>query len=206
MSDGVRGIGSFVRELCVAVISVVIVTQFYQPAHVSGSSMKPQFFQGDYLLLSRQAYQNRKPQRGDVVVFQSTLQDKKGRKERLIKRIVGLPGETVEIRDGQVYINGSLLIDNYTRTHYTNGSLQITVPSDSYFCMGDNRQNSTDSRSPAVGCVSSDRLCGKVVLRLWPARRAGVVKSYGELAEEKSPAGTAVSSAASGKAAPSGKK
>ena len=140
--------------------------------------MQPTFHQNDYLIISKEAYAKTQPKRGDVVVFQSRLLNVKGQEELLIKRVIGLPGDTVLIEDGNVYINGNMIPDNYTKDRYTNGYMSIKVPSGSYFCMGDNRLHSTDSRFESVGCVKMDQIKGKVVFRLFPFNKVGRIGSH----------------------------
>lgn len=132
--------------------------------------MQPNFYSGDYLITSRQAYRLfGQPERGDVIVFKSHLYDEKGKQKNLIKRIIGLPGDTVEIKNGDVYINGELLQEEYVAEQGLSGEMEaVTVPEGRLFVMGDNRRVSQDSRSPEVGTIEMDSIVGKVVLRLYP--------------------------------------
>ena len=111
------------------------------------------------------------------MVFQSSLVSFKGDKELLIKRVIGLPGDKVVIKNGDVYVNGKQQSDYYTEDRYTAGDISVTVPEGEYFCMGDNRQHSTDSRFSSVGCVSSSLIKGKVIFRFYPFNKAGKIKS-----------------------------
>jgi signal peptidase I len=165
----------FIKDLCVAAIIVVVIMQFYEPTRVFGISMQPSFYEKDYLVLSKEAYARETPQRGDVIVFKSQLRTIDGKKELLIKRVIGLPGDTVEVRDGNVYINGAIQDDSYTEDHYTNGTMKIKVPKDEYFCMGDNRLHSTDSRFSEVGLVKFDKIKGKVIFRIYPFNKMGII-------------------------------
>lgn len=165
----------FIKDLCVAAIIVVVIMQFYEPTRVFGISMQPSFYEKDYLVLSKEAYARETPQRGDVIVFKSQLRTIDGKKELLIKRVIGLPGDTVEVRDGNVYINGTIQDDSYTEDHYTNGTMEIKVPKDEYFCMGDNRLHSTDSRFSEVGLVKFDKIKGKVIFRIYPFNKMGII-------------------------------
>lgn len=165
----------WIKAVISALAAAFVIMQFVVPTSVSGSSMEPAFLDHDYLLVSKQAYIHaREPQRGDVIVFQSQLKDEEGQDKKLIKRIVALPGELVAVEDGKVYINGEELQESYTADGYTDGTVYpVRVPEDSYFCMGDNRLDSRDSRDLAVGFVEKSQIVGRVVFRLYPFDEIG---------------------------------
>ena len=160
----------WIRDIVIAVIIAAIILAFFKPIIVQQESMQPNFYSGDYLITSRQAYRLfGQPERGDVIVFKSHLYDEKGKQKNLIKRIIGLPGDTVEIKNGDVYINGELLQEEYVAEQGLSGEMEaVTVPEGRLFVMGDNRRASQDSRSPEVGTIEMDSIVGKVVLRLYP--------------------------------------
>lgn len=166
------------KALVSAMVSAFVILQFVVPTSVSGSSMEPNFSNRDYLLVNKQAYVHTgKPKRGDVVVFQSQLKDDEGQEKKLIKRIVALPGELVSVENGKVYINGEELKESYTKDGYTDGTVYtVRVPEDSYFCMGDNRAGSRDSRDLAVGFVKKSEIVGRVVFRLYPFDEIGWIR------------------------------
>lgn len=165
-----------VKDIIIAVVIAVIIMQFIKPTVVRERSMEPNFHDGDYLFISKQSYRTGDPARGDVIVFKSELTDEKGDQKLLIKRIVGMPGETIDVHDEQVYINGQLFQEDYTNDGITNGEVDsLVVPEDSYFCMGDNRLVSIDSRDFNVGCVSRDVIVGKVFVRLFPFNKIGII-------------------------------
>ncbi|MGN0659894.1 MAG: signal peptidase I [Emergencia sp.] len=171
--------GENAKEWLKAILSAVavafIVIQFVVPTSVFGISMEPCFSHGDYLLVNRQAYKSgRQPQRGDVIIFESHLKDENGEDKRLIKRVIGLPGETVEVAGGKVYINGEALEEKYLMDGVTDGTVYpVKVPEGCYFCLGDNRLHSTDSRDLSVGFVDEDDIVGEAFFRVYPFDRIG---------------------------------
>lgn len=129
----------------------------------------------DYLFISKQSYQLfGDPQRGDIIVFHSVLTTAEGAEKLLVKRIIALPGDTISITGGVVYVNGEPQVEDYTKDGYTNTEMdEITIPEGKLFCMGDNRQNSRDSRDSLIGLVDESDVLGKAVLRLFPFSRFG---------------------------------
>lgn len=160
----------WIRDLGMALIIGLIIITFIKPTIVKEHSMEPTLEENNYIFLSKQAYTLfGEPERGDIVVFHSDLRTVDDKEKLLVKRIIGLPGDTVMITGGVVYINGEPLEEPYTKDGYTNTELEeVTVPEGHVFAMGDNRQNSIDSRHSDVGCVSIDQVVGKAVLRLYP--------------------------------------
>lgn len=169
----------WIRDIAVAVIIALVVIFFFKPTLVKQSSMEPSFYENDYLFVSRQAYKLfDDPARGDVVVVHSSLVQESGDEKLLIKRIIGLPGETIQITRGRVYVDDVPLQEPYLKEDTTEGEMEpVTVPEDAYFCMGDNRQVSVDSRDPEVGCIAREDIVGKVVLRVYPFRTFGRIKN-----------------------------
>ncbi|MGA2418411.1 MAG: signal peptidase I [Candidatus Staskawiczbacteria bacterium] len=163
---------SFAWELFkIALIALVIVVPIryflFQPFIVSGASMTPNFESGDYLIVDEISYRLSNPQRGDVIVFNFP----KDPSERFIKRVIGLPGETVDIINGQVEIinNGktTILSEKYLPDDLkTYPNTETTLKADEYFVMGDNREYSYDSR--AWGVVPRANIIGKAFLRIFP--------------------------------------
>jgi signal peptidase I len=160
---------SFLETVVVAlVISIVLYIFVMTPHEVIGNSMHPTYKNGEYLMANKITYRIREPQRGDVVIFKySDSQD-------FIKRIIALPGDTVMLKDGQLYINNTLLDEsNYLNsTVYTSGGDFLkegesrTVPEGEYFVCGDNRPHSSDSR--AFGPVEEDDIKGKAWIVYFP--------------------------------------
>ncbi|HCC59743.1 MAG TPA: signal peptidase I [Candidatus Staskawiczbacteria bacterium] len=152
----------------IALVIVLPIRYFlFQPFIVKGESMSPNFETGDYLIIDELSYRLSEPQRGDVVVFKYP----KDTSQRFIKRIIGLPGETVDIESGQVSITNSqgttILDENYLPDDLkTIGDVSATLSSEEYFVLGDNRQYSYDSR--AWGVVPRKNIIGKAFLRVFP--------------------------------------
>lgn len=168
----------WIKDIAIAAVIAFVIVQFVKPTIVKESSMEPNFYENNYLLVNRQAYTFKEPQRGDVIVFHSSLVQSNGKEKLLIKRVIGLPGEQIDIYDGNVYINGELLEEDYTKEGFTTGELTgFVIPEGQLFCMGDNRRVSIDSRSAEVGCVNTEDLMGKVFVRLYPFNQIGLIKN-----------------------------
>ena len=165
-----KNVLSWIRDIVIAIIIAAIILAFFKPIIVQQESMQPNFYSGDYVITSRQSYRLfGEPQRGDIIVFKSDLYDDSGKQKNLIKRIIGLPGDTLEIKEGDVYINGELLQEEYVAEQGLSGEMEaVTVPEGRLFVMGDNRGVSLDSRSEAVGTIDMDAIVGKVVIRRYP--------------------------------------
>ena len=166
------------KEFLIAFLIVIIITLFLKPMIIKQSSMEPNFYENEYIIVSRQAYTLfGEEERGDIVIFKSNLVDSNGNNKKLIKRIIGLPGETIEITDGYVYINGELLKEPYVKEAGTSGEMEkITLGDDEYFLMGDNREVSMDSRSSEIGTVKESDIYGRVIIRLFPLNRISTFK------------------------------
>ncbi len=154
------------ETLIVAFVSILLIYEFVaQPFKVEGVSMQPNFQNGDYLLVDELTYRFQNPERGQVIVFHNP-QDVK---EYYIKRIIGLPGDTVTIENNQVYVNGKLLHESYLPPGLpTPGNETVVLKKNpaQYFVMGDNRILSYDSRY--WGPVDRNLIVGVVRLRFWP--------------------------------------
>jgi len=178
---------SFWGELLQTIIFVVLVTVLFDMAIprslVDGKSMQPTFEDADRLVVSRVHYLIGSPERGDIIVFNSV--EAYDAELMLIKRVIGLPGEHIEIRDHQVYVNGVLLDEPYIKEPCTAlcSNNEWVLGKDEYFVMGDNRNNSRDSRR--FGPVPITHIVGRVVFRYWPFDRFGPIshQDYPDIAE-----------------------
>ena len=165
----------WIKDILIAIVVAFLVLQFIKPTIVQEHSMENTLQPNDYLFISKQSYRLfGDPQRGDIIVFHSVLTTADGSEKLLVKRIVALPGDTISITGGVVYVNGEPQDEPYTKDGYTGTEMdEITIPEGKLFCMGDNRQNSRDSRDPLIGLVDEDEVLGKAVLRLFPFSRFG---------------------------------
>jgi signal peptidase I len=158
------------RDLLIAIgLALVIIVFLYQPVKVEGTSMAPLLSDQERIFINKFVYRFEPIVRGDVVVFWYPLD----RSKSFIKRVVGLPGETVEIRRGTVYINGEIVPEPYVPPQYADVSDfgPVKVPRGSYFVMGDHRISSNDSR--VFGPVASQYIYGRAVFAYWPVDHFG---------------------------------
>ncbi|MCD8348290.1 MAG: signal peptidase I [Lachnospiraceae bacterium] len=167
--DPKREIISWILYIGFVILATWLILHFVgQRTVVDGRSMNDTLQDGDNLIVEKLSYRFGDPQRFDIIVFQP-YEDSS---ELYIKRIIGLPGETVRIdEEGNIYIDGELLEEDYGKETIQNpgrASEEITLGEDEYFVLGDNRNNSTDSRTERVGNVSRDSIVGKAWLRIWP--------------------------------------
>ena len=162
--------------LVVLCAAYLIITYVGQRTQVSGSSMETTLSDGDNLLVDKITYRFSEPKRFDIIVFPFQYDTD----TYYIKRIIGMPGETVQIDyDGNIYINGSLLEESYGREVIQNpgrAAEPITLGEDEYFVMGDNRNNSSDSRDPSVGNIHRKDIIGRAWVRICPFSKFGVLK------------------------------
>lgn len=162
--------------LLALVVSLLVVTFVGQRTIVSGSSMTNTLYDGDNLIVDKLTYHFRQPERFEVIVFPFHG----NKKDHYIKRIIGLPGETVRIdRDGNIYINGTVLEENFGREVIISpgrAEEEIQLAQDEYFVLGDNRNDSSDSRDFMVGNIKKDEIIGRAWLRIYPFDSIGFVK------------------------------
>jgi len=161
----------------VIIISFVSITLIYkfvaQPFIVKGASMEPTFENNDFLLVDEFVYRFREPSRGEVIVFRNPRNEE----EFYIKRIVGLPGEEVTIREGAVFVDGKMLEEEYVPEEMRSmpGDHRFELAENEYFVMGDNRLESSDSRS--WGPLDEREIIGIVRVRFWPVEKLDLFKT-----------------------------
>jgi signal peptidase I len=169
-----REIRVWTRDLLIAIgLALIIIVFLYQPVKVEGTSMAPLLSDQERIFINKFVYRFEPIQRGDVVVFWYPLDGSKS----FIKRVVGLPGETVEIRQGRVYINGKVVPEPYVPPQYEDFSDfgPKDVPADQYFVMGDHRISSNDSR--VFGTVGRQFIYGRAVFAYWPVDHFGSLEA-----------------------------
>lgn len=170
-------VGGWIFKIAiVCLFAFVYVWYFGQKVSTVGDSMKPVLENGDVVLVNRIVYNASKPKRGDVIVFKP-----KGNKNShyYIKRIVGLPGESIEIIENSIFINGEKLEEDYQTTNIDDAGVvteKLTLGSDEYFVLGDDRENSEDSRNADVGNVKRDYIYGKAWFVSSPKKNMGFIK------------------------------
>jgi signal peptidase I len=161
---------NWTRDLAVALgLAIVVMIFLYQPVKVEGNSMNPLLSDQERIFINKFVYHFEPIDRGDVIVFWYPLD----RSKSFIKRVVGLPGETIQIRAGDVYIDGKKLPDQYVPPNYLDGSNYgpLKIPRGDYFVMGDHRDSSNDSR--VFGPVPRSLIYGKAVFAYWPVDHIG---------------------------------
>lgn len=162
--------------LIVLLVIFGVITYVGQRIQVVGSSMSPTLENGDYMLVDKLSYKLKNPERFDIVVFPYEYEDD----TNYIKRIIGLPGERVFIdEEGSIFINGELLPEGYGKEIILNPGRayeEILLGEDEYFVLGDNRNNSMDSRDPNVGNIKRSKLIGKAFMRVFPFIKMGMIK------------------------------
>lgn len=166
-------IRTWIRDIVFAALTAVLIVVFVvQPVKVEGTSMQPHLADQERIFVNKFVYHVSEIGRGDIVVFWYPKDPAKS----FIKRVIGLPGETVSIDAGRVYVDGVLLDEPYVPGEYEDASYfgPTVVPSGSYFVLGDHRNSSNDSRN--WGMVPANNIFGKAVLRYWPISKFGLIE------------------------------
>jgi signal peptidase I len=164
MNDNVKKeIVEWLKSILIALVIVLPISMLAAPKLVKGESMEPTLNNHDVVLTEKISLYKNELSRGEIIVFDARPYEK----ELYIKRIIGLPGDTVEIRDGLVYVNGNRLSEGYLKTNtYTSMDMKVVVPEDKIFVLGDNREVSNDSRF--IGPIEIKKIKGHAVYRLFP--------------------------------------
>lgn len=187
MEKLIRGFGSFfldiIETLVIAMsIFLIIYLFFASPHQVNGQSMVPNFQSGEYVLSDKVSYRLRDPRRGEVIVFHApeAANCPKGTGCDFIKRVIGLPGETITVHDNKIWIDGKALDESYIPPDFeilagnaTKGK-SVTLASNEFFVCGDNRPYSSDSRS--WGPITKDEIVGRAIFRYWPPQKTGIIE------------------------------
>ena len=175
-SSLLRSVGGLARELietlALTLVIFLLIRFAVQNFRIEGFSMEPNFHDGQFLIVDKLSYMLHTPERGDVIVFvppNNTTRD-------FIKRVIGLPGDQVEVISGRVFVNGVALDEPYPLAPATYSAPTVTVPAEEYFVLGDNRNNSSDSHS--WGPVSVKSVIGKAWVSYWPPQVIGFIPTY----------------------------
>lgn len=172
----------FIQSIVLALAVFVILYLFVaQPNEVKGNSMVPNFTDKEFLLTEKISYYFGDPQRGDVVIFKAPPTEPCAAEEcEYIKRVIGISGDKVMVKEGKVYLNGKLLEQDFLPDdlitdggQYSKEGVEMTVPEGYYLCFGDNRGHSRDSRE--FGPISKDLIVGKAFFKYWPVSSVGLI-------------------------------
>lgn len=153
------------------ILALFIMTFVGRAFTVEGPSMLPTLHSGERVVVERVTYLFREPHRGEVIVFRYPLNPR----EYFVKRVVGLPGDRVAIKDGYLWVNGRRVEEDYVNARALRNFPEVEVPEGHYFVMGDNRNNSEDSRDPRVGFIPRELVVGRAIWRYWPVERITVL-------------------------------
>lgn len=169
----------FIETIVISMAIFVLVYLFlFQPHQVDGRSMEPNFQNGEYILTDKVSYRLHEPTRGDVIVFHSPQDERVD----FIKRLIAIPGDTVEVQSGHVILNGQILDEQYINNpgevvqgRFLREGETVTVPSGQYIAMGDNRLHSSDSRE--WGFITRTEIVGRAFFRYWPPKVFGIINT-----------------------------
>lgn len=189
MSDSQNPIIEAIKTVALSAVLALGIRQFVAEArYIPSESMLPTLEVNDRLMIEKISYRFRQPERGDIVVFNPTATlESQNFRDAFIKRVIGLPGETIEVRGGQVYVDENALTELYvsedlstqvgpciTQDEQPYLAEPVTIPDNSYLVLGDNRNNSYDSR--CWGIVPKSKIIGRAAVRFWPLDRIGGVE------------------------------
>jgi signal peptidase I len=171
-----KTIFEFVKTIIIALVLALVITTFIKPTLVKGYSMYPTIEPYNYLIVNKLPYLTGDPSHGDIVVFKAHIYSDNGEAKDLIKRVIGIAGDKIEVKGGIVYRNGEALKEDYIYGGETPGDMEPFTVDDGYiFVMGDNRPNSLDSRDPSIGEIAVSDILGRVDIRLFPFDEIGFI-------------------------------
>lgn len=170
----IKDIVELIKSILIAIIAAaLIITFIFETVSVDGQSMSPTLSHKDRLIVEKVSYYLRKPEPNDIVVIKYPADTR----EKFIKRVVAVEGDKVKIEDNRLYVNGVEKNEPYIKEQFINGFYnEITVPENTIFVLGDNRNNSRDSRFSDVGFVSLKLVVGRAVLRIFPFSKIGRIR------------------------------
>ena len=172
-----KEIAVWIVEILLTIAAAIIMVSFYCFSEtVIGPSMTPTLENGEKVLVNRFVYKLFDPKQNDLIVFQPNGNEKS---HYYVKRVIALPGDTVQIKDGKVYVNGELVAESVETEKIENAMMaenEIVVGEDEYFVLGDNRNNSEDSRYASIGNVKKDHITGEAWMVVYPFDRIGLLK------------------------------
>lgn len=165
------------KSYFIVVLLAFIITlgtlNFFSFYLVSGDSMAPTLKNNNYLIVKKEFLGIKQYKRGDIIVFHANLQSSLQDENELVKRIIAIPGDVIRIENNHVYVNDSIISENYLTEEKTVGDLERVVEAGSYFVLGDNREVSLDSRESSIGLVKENEILGEVIIKMFPFERIG---------------------------------
>ena len=159
----------YIQVVLISVITSFVILYFVQISRVVGESMKPTYHEGDVVLVDKIFYKQSEPKYNDIVVV-------KYGNEQIIKRVIGVEGDKIELISNELYINGQRIEEDYINEKMEYNDFSYEVPKGKIFIMGDNRNHSKDSRDPSLGQVPYDAILGKSQIRIFPFSKIGLTK------------------------------
>lgn len=174
----VKELYDWIKDIFIASLVTLFIIHFlFQNTQVIGDSMEPTLQDGNSIIINKLIYRFVSPKREEIIAFKNPNDSS----EYFIKRIIGMPGDQLEVKEGKVYINNNILEETYIFESMDleiigNMDYPIVIPQDNYFVMGDNRNISFDSRYKEVGLIHKSSISGKALVRIWPFNKIGLIK------------------------------
>ncbi|MDM8534715.1 signal peptidase I [Clostridiaceae bacterium HSG29] len=168
-----KEIKSWIRTVLFSILIAIVILQFFSFFLVSGKSMDPTLENNDYLIVKKPFLNYFEYKRNDIIVFETEIKSSLNNKKDLVKRIIAIEGDRIQIENGQVYLNEKLLNENYIVDKNTDGDIDLIVAENSFFVMGDNREVSFDSRYESIGLINKVDILGKVIVKMLPFKKIG---------------------------------